>query len=178
NFHTRPDQSQIRHAPRRGSLQVRRRGNRSPPCSPSARGRAGRQVKRRERATMWKCIRLVAIAAAFLAGATATAYAQDSMTQYPGKAAPGKSKSDKAGPNSSGTASGGNGALGAGDAGKGDWTATNPGVTRGPAGAYSGYGLGYTTNRVLPRGHGTLRAGDANVGGWAGTNPGIDGRAR
>ena len=126
---------------------------------------------------MWKCIRLVAIAAAFLAGATATAYAQDSMTQYPGKAAPGKSKSDKAGPNSSGTASGGNGALGAGDAGKGDWTGINPGVNRGPAGAYSGYGLGYTTNRVLPGGNGTLGAGDANVGGWTGTNPGIDRRA-
>jgi hypothetical protein len=126
---------------------------------------------------MWRCIRLVAIAAAFLAGATATAYAQDSMTPYPGKAAPGKSKSDKTGPNSGGTASGGNGTLGAGDAGKGDWTGTNPGLNRGPAGGYSGYAPSYPVSKVAPGGNGALGAGDAKVGGWTGTNPGIDRRA-
>jgi hypothetical protein len=126
---------------------------------------------------MWRCIRLVAIAAAFLAGATAVAYAQDSMTPYPGKAAPGKSKSDKAGPNFGGTASGGNGTLGAGDAGKGDWTGTNPGLNRGPAGGYSGYAPSYPVSKVAPGGNGTLGAGDAKVGGWTGTNPGIDRRA-
>jgi hypothetical protein len=126
---------------------------------------------------MWRCIRLVAIAAAFLAGATATAYAQDSMTPYPGKAAPGKSKSDKAGPNSGGTASGGNGTLGAGDPAKGDWTGTNLGVNRGPAATYSGYGVGNLGGRVAPGGNGALGAGDASVGGWTGTNPGIDRRA-
>jgi hypothetical protein len=125
---------------------------------------------------MWTHIGMAAIAAAFLAGATATAYAQDSMTQYPGKTTPGKSRSDQASPNTGGTASGGNGSLGAGDAGKGDWTGTNPGVNRGPAGAYSGYGQAYTGGKVAPGGNGTLGASDAKVGGWTGTNPGIDRR--
>ena len=120
-------------------------------------------------------IGMAAIAAAFLAGATAAAYAQDSMTQYPGKTSPGTSRSDKAGP-AGGTTSGGNGSLGAGDAGKGDWTGTNPGVNRGPAGAYSGYGQAYTGGKVAPGGNGTLGASDAKVGGWTGTNPGIDRR--
>ena len=124
---------------------------------------------------MWTHIGIAAIVAAFL-GATAAAYAQDSMTPYPGKTAPGTSRSDQAGTGTGGTARGGYGTLGAGDAGKGHWTGTNPGVNRGPAGAYSGYGLGYTTNRVLPGGNGTLGAGDANVGSWTGTNPGIDRR--
>jgi len=126
---------------------------------------------------MWTHIGVAVIVAAFITGPTAAAWAQDSTTRYPGKAAPGKSKSGQAGPSTGGPASGGNGALGAGDAGKGDWTGTNPGVNRGPTGAYSGYGLGYTTNRVLPGGNGALGAGDAKVGGWTGTNPGIDRRA-
>jgi len=123
---------------------------------------------------MWTRIGIAAIAAAFL-GATAAAYAQDSMTPYQGKTSPGTSRSDKAGP-AGGTTSGGNGSLGAGDAGKGDWTGTNPGVNRGPAGAYSGYGQAYTGGKVAPGGNGTLGASDAKVGGWTGTNPGIDRR--
>jgi len=119
---------------------------------------------------------MAAIAAVFLAGATA-GYAQDSMTPYPKKQTPGKSRSDKTGPVTGGTASGGNGTLGAGDPAKGDWTGTNPGVNRGPAGAYSGYGAGNLGGRVAPGGNGTLGAGDAAIGSWTGTNPGIDRRA-
>jgi len=126
---------------------------------------------------MWTHIGVAVIAAAFFAGAAASAYAQDSVTPYPGKTAPGKSKSDQAGPSTGGPASGGNGTLGAGDAGKGDWTGTNPGVNRGPASSYSGYGAGYPGSKVTPGGNGTLGAGDAKVGGWTGTNPGIDRRA-
>jgi len=65
----------------------------------------------------------------------------------------------------------------AGDAGKGDWTGTNPGASRGPAGGYSGYGAGYTGGRVAPGGNGALGAGDAAIGSWTGTSPGIDRRA-
>jgi hypothetical protein len=126
---------------------------------------------------MWTHIGIAAIVAAFLAGATVAAYAQDSVTPYPGKTAPGKSRPDQVGPNTGGTASGGNGTLGAGDAKKGDWTGTNPGVNRGPAGAYSGYGAGSTGSKVAPGGNGTLGTGDAKVGGWTGTNPGIDRRS-
>jgi hypothetical protein len=124
---------------------------------------------------MWTHMKMVVIAAAFLAGAT-TAAAQDSMTPYPGKTAPGTStsRSDQAG--TGGTARGGYGTLGASDAAKGDWTGTNPGLNRGPAGAYSGYGAGNAGGRVAPGGNGALGAGDAKVGGWTGTNPGIDRR--
>src|SRR5947207_3339908 len=121
-------------------------------------------------------IKVTAIAAAFLAGAAAAAYAQDSMTPYSGKTAPGKSRSDQTRPGTGGTASGGNGALGAGDAAKGDWTGTKPGLNRGPAGAYSGYGAGNTGGRVAPGGNGALGAGDAKLGDWTGTSPGIDRR--
>ena len=123
---------------------------------------------------MWTHIGIAVIGAGILA--TAAAYAQDSATQYPAKTAPGKSRSERIAPSTGGAASGGNGALGAGDAGKGDWTGTNPGVNRGPAGAYSGYGPDYTGGKVAPGGNGTLGAGDAKVGGWTGTNPGIDRR--
>ena len=126
---------------------------------------------------MWTNIKMVAIAAAFLAGATAAAYAQDSPTQYPGKTPPGKSRSDRAGPSPGATTSGGNGTLGAGDAKSGGWTGTNPGVNRGPAGGFSGYGPGYPASKVAPGGNGTVGAGDAKVGGWTGTNPGIDRRS-
>jgi hypothetical protein len=125
---------------------------------------------------MWRHIRTVAMAAAFLAGAAAPAYAQDNPTQYPKKTAPGKSRSDQLGPSTGGSASGGNGSLGAGDSSKGDWTGTNPGVNRGPAGGFSGYGPGYPASKVAPGGNGTVGAGDAKVGGWTGTNPGIDRR--
>jgi hypothetical protein len=126
---------------------------------------------------MWTRIRWAAIAAAFLVGATAAAYAQDGMTPYPGNTAPGTSRSDQAGTGTGGTARGGNGALGAGDAKNGDWTGTNPGFNRGPAGVYSGYGPGSIGGRVAPGGNGTLGAGDAKIGGWTGTNPGIDRRS-
>jgi len=122
-------------------------------------------------------IKVTAIAAAFLAAATAAAYAQDSMTPYLGNTAPGKSRADQTGPgNTGGTASRGNGPLGAGDAAKGHWTGTNPGLNRGPAGAYSGYGAGSVGGRVVPGGNGALGAGDAKVGDWTGTNPGVDRR--
>jgi hypothetical protein len=125
---------------------------------------------------MWMNIKVTAIAAAFLAAATAPAYAQDNMTPYSGKTAPGKSRSDQPGPGTRGTASGGNGALGARDAAKGDWTGTNPGLNGGPAGAYSDYGVGNAGGRVAPGGNGALGAGDAKIGDWTGTNPGIDRR--
>ena len=126
---------------------------------------------------MWTRIGIAAIVAAFLVGAVAAAYAQDSMTPYPGKTAPGTSRSDQAGPGTGGTARGGYGTLGAGDAKSGDWTGTNPGLNRGPAGAYSGYSVGGAGGRVAPGGNGALGAGDAKVGGWTGTNPGIDRRS-
>ena len=127
--------------------------------------------------TILRQIGLAAIAAAFFAGAAAPAYAQDNPTPYPAKTAPGKSRSDPLGPSTGGVPSGGNGTLGAGDAKSGDWTGTNPGVNRGPAGAVSGYGLGYPAGKVAPGGNGTLGAGDAKIGGWTGTNPGIDRRS-
>jgi hypothetical protein len=126
---------------------------------------------------MWTHIGVAAIAAAFLAGATAVAYAQDSPTQYLGKTALGKLRPDQAGTGAGGTASGANGTLGAGDAGKGDWTGTNPGLNRGPPGGYSGYGAGDTSRRVAPGGNGALGAGDAAIGSWTGTNPGVDRRS-
>ena len=126
---------------------------------------------------MWTHIGKAAIAAAFLAGATAAAYGQDSMTPYPAKTVPGKSRSNQVGTGTGGTASGGNGALGAGDAAKGGWTGTNPGVNRVPAGGYSGYGPNYPVSKVAPGGNGTLGASDAKVGDWTGTNPGIDRRS-
>jgi hypothetical protein len=128
------------------------------------------------RTKMWRHIAMAAIAAVFLAGATA-GHAQDSTTPYPKKLTPGKSRSDKTGNATGGTASGGNGTLGAGDPAKGDWTGTNLGVNRGPAATYSGYGVGNLGGRVAPGGNGALGAGDASVGGWTGTNPGIDRRA-
>jgi len=105
---------------------------------------------------MWTRIGIAAIVAAFLVGAVAAAYAQDSMTPYPGKTAPGTSRSDQAGTGTGGTARGGygtlgaggrvapggNGALGAGDAAIGSWTGTNPGIDRRPPGS-SYYGPGY-----------------------------------
>src|SRR5437660_4924423 len=100
------------------------------------------RARHRRRQQMWTRIGIAAIVAAFLVGAVAAAYAQDSMTPYPGNTAPGTSRSDQAGTGTGGTARGGYGTLGAGDAGKGDWAGTNPGVNRGPAGAYSGYGVG------------------------------------
>jgi hypothetical protein len=125
---------------------------------------------------MWTQIKLSAISIALLAGTTAIAFAQGSDTPYPPKTAPGKSKSGEARPNTGAAGSGGYGTLGAGDAKGGDWTGTNPGVNRGPAGAYSGYGPAYPVGKVAPGGNGALGAGDAAVGSWTGTNPGIDRR--
>ena len=128
---------------------------------------------------MWRHIGAAAAAAAFLATAAAGAYAQDNATQYPGtisnraKAAPGKSPTKGLGSDTGGTGRGGYGTLGAGDAKGGDWTGTNPGVNRGPAGAY---GPAYSGAKVAPGGNGALGAGDAAVGSWTGTNPGVDRR--
>ena len=125
---------------------------------------------------MWMQIKMVAVTAALLAGTTAAAYAQGTMTQDPGKMAPGNLRSDRLGPSTGSNAPGGNGALGAGDAAIGDWTGTNSGVNRRPSGGYPAYGPGYTGSPVAPGGNGALGAGDAATGSWTGTNPGVDRR--
>jgi hypothetical protein len=129
---------------------------------------------------MW---RHIGAAAALLAIATVGAYAQDSGYQLPGmannpaEAATAKPQSGRPASNTGGAASGGYGTLGAGDAKSGDWTGTNPGINRGQAGTYSGYGPAYSSGKALPGGNGALGAGDAKIGDWTGTNPGIDRRS-
>jgi hypothetical protein len=122
-------------------------------------------------------IRIIAMAAALLAGTVAIAYAQGSMTQAPGNMAPGNLRTDRLDPNASPTATGGYGTLGAGDTPVGNWTGTNSGVNRKQTGGYPVYGPGYSGSMAAPGGNGTLGSGDAAIGGWTGTNPGIDRRS-